>query len=412
MKKCILLLFSVICTWASAQNPDVVYDTAGNIYDGYMECQQPGRSITVQSYKTTVVFPAEEAKTIVYSSKMLCQLPDDFAELFPEATDTTVVEVVTITTSSGTTYRDALLQESGVTYKIVVCDNKSYTVPWNELFKIAHGKYDLSASKGVLDVIVLKTGERLEGQILEQNIKSGQIKFITRDGTIVSYNTSSILAIRLEPLDKSISIFEQSPLIDRLKLRDGTSVEGIITSKVIGKQVELVEKSNQRKIISVSEIVTYYKMLNSSYTPDDTPADTVVETTSDLVFNGMDAKFASIFEDDSYLYISTSEDSLECRASVGANVRIKMKTAVKTYEIKFFETTARKAVFLKKEGSITRKSTELWPAFRLNQSASVNINFISNDGNYMEFECSFGKPGVYVLYLPSEPDHCVAIAVK
>lgn len=85
---------------------------------------------------------------------------------------------------------------------------------------------------GLIDVVALRTGEKYEGQIIEQ-IPGERIRLLKNDGIVEVINAGQIAFQQKKKLNPNQSLFEQSPLLDVVCIKKDEDT-GIIVEQNYG----------------------------------------------------------------------------------------------------------------------------------------------------------------------------------
>lgn len=117
------------------------------------------------------------------------------------------------------------------------------------------------------DILVLKNGQRLKGQIVE-NYPGKTLKIITDDNAVSVYDYTDIKAIRKEKLNSSHPLFEQSYLIDKVVMKDSdVTIVGVIVEQMLGTSVCIELEKGLQETIALNKILSYSKEKNKNYYP-------------------------------------------------------------------------------------------------------------------------------------------------
>ena len=202
------------------------------------------------------------------------------------------------------------------------------------------------------------------------------------------------------------------PYCDKVILKDGSFEEGFIVSKVFGQSIEMQQSnSDLRREIPIGEIEAYEKYRNPLYEVAERPKEE--EILADLYINGLSFPKQRLEQQRGSYCVKTSADSLKAVVNACENVVIKYKGSARTSQIVVVKARLEKEKVLGLTGlNLKKKGTELWPVFKKTDILpSPDINFQSNDGEYIVADITFDTPGVYVLWIQGRED-CVAIQVK
>lgn len=132
--------------------------------------------------------------------------------------------------------------------------------PWDSVYcteKLLQG----DSCCGICEILVLTYGDTLKGRIVEQRI--GQSVLFKQDGGVyMEINAPDIISIQSRPIADTLSVWDQIRFLDRLVLRDGTTADGFISSRVMGESVTiLLRDSSVSRTYSLPEIKSYQKVV-------------------------------------------------------------------------------------------------------------------------------------------------------
>lgn len=418
MKRFVLsLIASVFCLCVSAQNYEQIHTKDGSIYEGYITKQLPGQSITVFSVKTTRMIPDENVASRKTVKKAYNTMPEAYREAFPSEEPATDVEVSTLILKSGAVYKSAIILESGLNLKVLTFDEGLTTLAWSDLAKTTRTPYVANAGKGLKDVIILSsTAERVEGQVIEQNIARGTLIFKDSAGNVLNLKNSDVTAIRVEVLDEEASFWSQVPLCDRLLLKNGSKLEGLIVAKQFGKSVT-IKTSDDQKTLTLDKIAAYEKYLNPIY---EAPVPEVVEeepeevvVLADVYVDGKPSAFVKAIASGSDFALPMPTDSIPSTVKVGEEIVIEFVATTRTSSIRFAKSNVEKEkLYSLRKFKIQKVRTAFWPVFSHNDVVNnVDIDFRYNDTSRIELGAIFSVAGTYILFVEGDMTKCIPIIV-
>ena len=401
---------------ADAQVVDVITTRNGDTYEGFIAKQIPGKELTVQSVKTTVTVAQRDAEITRSTMEMLATLPEEYTDALPGFRQEDYVECATVavtdTDGREVIYHDCVILGKGEELRFVSFENRTYDLKWSDVKVSAKAPYDFSASSGIYDVLMLPSAETIEGQLVEQNLKTGVMSFKSRNGEVTTYRKSGVQALRIEPVDKDRSLWEQVPVCDRINRKGGSSVEGLIISKVFGKSVT-VQNYNTDIIVDipVSDIESYEKYVNPLYVaPVYVPED---ELHPALYVNGEHINMEKLVKDADRYMVLASPDSVGLVLNAGSSVLIQIRAAARTGNLKVAKTGEVKEKNFSITGlKIKKKGIDLWPKFdRSDILNDLDINFQSNDGEYIICDFVIPEAGTYVVFIDGS-EECAVFKAK
>ena len=305
MRRIIVLAFLLHCYCVSAfsQSIDKVFSKDGSVYEGYICEQIPGESVSVYAEKATLKLQNSKIRNWVENTRR----GTDFAcpaqiWLKDAGRDTAYVQTVSCEYDN-TAYKDMLFdhRDNSATYVVSFC--KTFTIPWDSILKTEKIAEE-SIPYGFTDVILLVTGERIEGTITKQ-IPGGEITMVTDNDRERIIDANDVISVRSEKKSADYSAWEQAVLLDCIETQDGTKDEGLIESRVLGKSVVFRSKiGGNTNVYPFETIVKYRKILNTDYLEYVATQD---DTVSFIRVNGntVSAIAPVVFDDVSYVVDST-----------------------------------------------------------------------------------------------------------
>lgn len=244
---------------ATAQNIDRVVMSSGSEYEGYIAEQVPGQYITINSNKAILFIDSSSIKnmeTISYPVNHLTEpMKSWVAKNLPDKSE---VELASMQAGSKS-YKNLLILEKGVRVKVLQLAKDSFKVNWKNVVKTS--KLSTANSK-LHEVVTLKNGKSLSGHIIEQIIGK-ELRIKQFNGDITSIAFADILSIRTELALEAENLWVHAPLLDKVKLNDGTVLEGFITARVMGSHLYFITpKSNTEREIKSATVAKYMKVVN------------------------------------------------------------------------------------------------------------------------------------------------------
>lgn len=269
MIKHISIFCAVLCIAAysaTAQNVDHVFTKDGSVYEGYISEQIPGSKITVKTEKATLFVNSSDVSDLAYENRYVEELPKRLGEWakshYPKEGRLRVASL----NVGGKRYSDVVVLESGVRYKLLSFEDDTFNLAWADIVKTTKTQDDIS--ENVNDVVKLKNGQSLTGHVIEQII-GYEIRIRTLEGEINAVSFPDIVSVSSQQTDKTRALRSDCRFIDRVELNDGSSVEGFITSRIMGRHLVMETSGNVRnKEIPLSDIAKYVKIPNPDYNTD------------------------------------------------------------------------------------------------------------------------------------------------
>lgn len=271
MRKFILVAVAgLLGVSATAQSIDEIQTKDGSVYSGYISEQEPGKQVYIYAENASLKFKEAEMTDLRKDYYNFNLLPETSKQIVRESGDTTSLYLSSFH-YKGAYYENFLIYERlDSTVRAYAMTPRTYIVPWKEIVKTSVVSVN-NDPYGIQSIITLKSGERLVGQITEQEI-SETMTLLDTDGHIHVIKAGDVLSIMSEKIAEKNTIWEQTPLLDRVVFRNGSYLEGFITSRLMGQYVNLLVKhSDVPQQIAMKDISKYQKTRNSefkAYAPD------------------------------------------------------------------------------------------------------------------------------------------------
>lgn len=255
-------LFNIECV---AQSFEQIHLNDGSVLEGYICEQVPGKSVSVQASKATLVANSDSLLSSSEKQIPVTDLPSEWKKwVMAQPTSLNQVALSNLKFKN-VEYKDVLVTENGATIQFISLSNKTYTLPWTKVSKTVKLQRPEGVVSGIEDVIIFKDGTRQEGQITEQ-VPGKTIKIALGDNTSTIVNASLVAAIESQPLSEDLTIIEQSPLLDRVHTKGNSNpFDGLIVKRQMGKELILLSLDGDERTIPLTEIIRYGKYKNPEY---------------------------------------------------------------------------------------------------------------------------------------------------
>ena len=262
----VILIFVIFFNIESAaQTFEQIHLNDGSVLEGYICEQIPGKSVSVQASKATLVANSDSLLSSNERMVAVTDLPSEWKKwVMAQPTSLNQVALSDLKFKN-VEYKDVLITENGPTIQFISLSNKAYTLPWSKVSKTVKMQRPEGVVSGIEDVIIFKDGTRQEGQITEQ-VPGRTIKIALGNNTSTLVNASLVAAIESEPLSEELTIIEQSPLLDRVYTKgNSTPFEGLIVKRQMGKELVLLSLDGNEIVIPLADIIRYGKYKNPEY---------------------------------------------------------------------------------------------------------------------------------------------------
>lgn len=319
-KYIIWFLVSVIFNMdITAQITETVFLKNGSVIEGYICEQVPGRTISLNSVKATMVVNSDSLQHSSTRQVNINELSSEWQAWVKEQPNMDK-EIIKLTTLRfvATEYKDVCIIEEGSLMKFVDLTPKNYVFGWNEIFKTIKTLRPNNQYSGIEDVLVLQNGTQYAGQIMEQ-YPGKNMKIQTNENNIVTVNMAQIARIESNPYNLKLDLFQQTPLLDKIYVRgQNMPIVGFITKRVTNKDLTIQKQNGETKVFPLKQIVKYQKVPNNNYVAicDRELAE------GEILLNGKSAWFAPLEMAGSYIILG---EDVSAQVAVGDTITIEAK---------------------------------------------------------------------------------------
>lgn len=374
--KRLLILVAILAmpAMSSAQIIEEVHTKNGSKYAGYISEQIPGKQMSVCTESAYIVFNKANVANFRKDYYDFNSLNESSKDLIRDVCDTTSLHLASFE-YNGTHYENLYVKEttetSLYTYSLTP---RTFYIPWSEIVKTTKLS-DRGIPYGLREVITLKSGERFVGHVHEQ-IAGQNMTFEDTDGNRHEIDSNEVLSILVEKISNKHDIWTQTPYLDRVFTSDSTMLEGLITSRVIGKSVSIMLKNNsESKLINAEDVKKYQKTRNSTYKPY------IVDTSKLVSLNGIEATPIVLTKvDGNYVRTDMNVNTF----TVGTDLNLVIKNIPHGETIAIYEFQVRKRC--------------LEQSFIIPENAlPIYETTLNSKDNYEECSLIIRKPGKYYI---------------
>lgn len=285
------------------------------MYKGYISEQIAGKQVLIYAEYASLVFKQKDIKNQRDDYFDFNRLTDGVKGEVRRMCDTTSLKLTSFE-YNGTYYENMYVCERlDSTLRAYALTPRTYPVVWKDLLKTE--KIEVSDKPyGIREIVTLKSGERLVGQIIAQEI-SKSLTIRTENNLDRTVPASDVLSIMSEPVSEKHTIWQQLPLLDRVVDENGVQIEGFITSRLLGQNINVQARySNLAQQIKMKNVVKLQKTLNPDFEPF------VPDTTKVITINNRKAELVHLaLKNESY----TTADTLFQKFFVNTDLNLSMK---------------------------------------------------------------------------------------
>lgn len=272
----------------------------GSRLHGYMKSQKPGNNCVFYAETAEVVMDGQKAKSVVGKKVGYNSLSAEWKAYADENGLLDKKKELTLSSiDTGAMIENVLVLEQGRFVKYIELKH-DYTLRWNKIGMMEYMQRDELLLSGVNHTFKVKTGD-MARTVTGQCIKKipGALTFLLReDGVIESIETKDILKDNLVPNNPNQTIFEQSVLLDEVRMKDGEIHQGIIMENnyeenpnclLLAKKVGEVETT---VMLRMSDVMEYRNLPN----PDYVEVRDILLNPGQILVNGNEAELVKLTE--------------------------------------------------------------------------------------------------------------------
>lgn len=285
---------------AKAQNVQTLTLKNGSQLHGYMKSQKPGNNCVFYAEIAEVVMDGQKVKSVAGKKIGYNSLSDEWKAYADENGLLDKKKELTLSSiDTGAMIENVLVLEQGHIVKYVELKH-DYTLRWNKIGTMEYVQRDEMLLSGVNHTFKVKTGD-LVRTVTGQCIKKipGALTFLLKeDGVVESIETKDIVKDNLVPNNPDQTIFEQSVLLDEVRMKDGETHQGIIMEKnkeenpnclLLVKKVGEVETT---VMLRMSDVIEYRYLPN----PDYVEVRDILLDPGQILVNGNEAELVKLTE--------------------------------------------------------------------------------------------------------------------
>lgn len=391
-----------------AQNVEQIHMKSGSVVEGYIAEQKPGKHITIQTTKATIVVNSDSLQNRVIEKFPLDSLPNEWrewAETNNKYEDNNGVKQLELSTLefNNSKYSNVYLLEKGSIIKFLDLTPNQYNFVWGDMFRTVKSKRPENLFSGLKEVLVLNDNSKVIGQIIEQ-FPGKDLKIATEKGEVLSFKFSQVKQIRTEKLTEKLDLWSQIQLLDKITVKgESSELIGFISSRTLGKELVFEFEDGSKRTIQQNQVTSYAKIPNEKYIE---VYDKVLKD-GEILLNGEEPYFVTLQTEGQYLLMG---ETVSAQFAVGEKVCLEAKipdvntpiTLVKAHTENITRQNGRK------------KEQIPWPVITYQDlvQSHVAINReITPLGNVkVTFEVK--EVGDYVLYIQGKNEYIVIYVIE
>lgn len=266
-EKYVILLLILISNGrvCNAQNLEQVHLKDGSVIEGYICEQIPGKSVKVQGCKATITVGADSLISSSESIIPVGSLSTEWKSWLMEQNVTPDAIKLSTLKFPNIEYKDVRILENGDIIKFLSLTSKQYLVAWNDMLKTVKESRPERQFSGLNDVLIMKDGSKHVGQVSEQ-YPGKNVKISLSKDNAITVNSAQIVEMQSVPASEQLSIFEQSPLLDRIYIKGSSNaIEGVIVKRRTSKDLTIHTQNDGDLTYAIRDITKYQKVPNAEY---------------------------------------------------------------------------------------------------------------------------------------------------
>lgn len=304
---CIIAI--LLCTSINtfAQNVEQIFMKSGSVVEGYIAEQVPGKRITIQTSKATIVVNSDSLQNKTITKMPLQTLSNEWKEWaeqnkkYVEDGEQKYIELATLYFNNSV-FQNVYLLERGSLIKFLDMAPNKYTFKWGDMYRTVKTIRPANLFSGLKETIVLHDNTAIEGQIIEQ-LPGKDLKILTTNGDVLSYKYTQVKQIITEKLNNNLDLWSQIQLLDKIKIKnEEAELVGFISSRLFGKEIVFVFEDDTKRTIPLNDVISYAKITNEKYTA---VYETILED-GEILLDGKPAYFVDLKPMGQYLTLGNT----------------------------------------------------------------------------------------------------------
>lgn len=403
-----LVLGTASISSSFAQNVEQIYMKSGSVVEGYIAEQKPGKHITIQTTKATIVVNSDSLQNRVIERIPLESLSNEWrewAETNNKYEDNNGVKQLELSTLefNNSKYSNVYLLEKGSIIKFLDLTPNQYNFVWGDMYRTVKSKRPENLFSGLKDVLVLNDNSKVIGQIIEQ-FPGKDLKIATEKGEVLSFKFSQVKQIRTEKLTEKLDLWSQIQLLDKITVKgESSELIGFISSRTLGKELVFEFEDGSKRTIQQNKVTSYAKIPNNRYVA---VYDKILNE-GDILLNGEPAYFVTLQSQDQYLLLG---ETVSAQLTVGETVCVEAKIADTSTPITLVK--AHMENVIQQKGK--KKAQISWPVITFQDLVQSHIDITREITPLGNVKISFvvKEIGDYVLYIQGRNEYIVINVVN
>ena len=386
-----------------AQNVEQIHMKSGSVVEGYIAEQKPGKHITIQTTKATIVANSDSLQSNVIERIPLDSLSNEWrewAETNNRYIDNNGVKQLELSTLefNNSKYTDVYLLEKGSIIKFLDLTPNQYKFVWGDMYRTVKSKRPDNLFSGLKEVLVLNDNSKIAGQIIEQ-FPGKDLKIATDKGEVLSFKFTQVKQIKTEKLSENLDLWPQIQLLDKITVKgESSELIGFISSRTLGKELVFEFEDGSKRAIPQNQITSYAKIPNDKYIA---VYDKVLKD-GEILLNGEPAYFVTLQAQGQYLLLG---EIVSAQLAVGETAYMEAKLDNPNTPITLVK--AHMENITQQDGK--KKEQRLWPVITYQDLVQSHVAISRETTPLGNVKISFvvKETGDYVLYIQGKDGYIV-----
>lgn len=391
-----------------AQNVEQIHMKSGSVVEGYIAEQKPGKHITIQTTKATIVANSDSLQSNIIERIPLDSLSNEWrewAETNNRYIDNNGVKQLELSTLefNNSKYTDVYLLEKGSIIKFLDLTPNQYKFVWGDMYRTVKSKRPDNLFSGLKEVLVLNDNSKIAGQIIEQ-FPGKDLKIATDKGEVLSFKFTQVKQIKTEKLNENLDLWPQIQLLDKITVKgESSELIGFISSRTLGKELVFEFEEGSKRAIPQNQITSYAKIPNDKYIA---VYDKVLKD-GEILLNGEPAYFVTLQAQGQYLLLG---EIVSAQLAVGETAYMEAKLDNPNTPITLVK--AHMENITQQDGK--KKEQRLWPVITYQDLVQSHVAISRETTPLGNVKISFvvKETGDYVLYIQGKNEYIVINVIE
>ena len=382
---------------------------SGSVVEGYIAEQKPGKHITFQTTKATIVVNSDSLQNRIIERVPLESLSNewkDWAEQNNKYIENEGRKQLELTTLEfkNSVFPKVFLLEKGSLIKFIDLAPNKYTFKWGDMYRTVKNKRPDNLFSGLKEVLVFTDNTKITGQIIEQ-FPGKDLKIVTDKGEVLSFKFSQVKQIKTEKFNEKLDLWSQVQLLDKIEVKnENTELIGFISSRTLGKEVVFEFENGEKQTISQSQIISYSKIPNDKYVA---VYDKILND-GDVLLNGIVAYFMQLQSEGQYLVLGN--DFVSAQVAIGDTICLEMKMADVNTPITVAKAHDETITFIEGKKKVEKQRTVITYQDFIQSPIPLSREVTPLGNVKVTFEVK--EVGDYVLYIQGKNEYIVINVVE